>query len=145
MFSEHSRLSNEADYNGVQCRNDSVTPIFWMVVYTHTDTHTEYFSLWAHTFIHVFMGSILSSYQYKNHKSGQVLHTGPLNNWIKQNTSKISVKRRQDGAPYEDAITFWWGKLNAAYTALLTVGLLDRSPSSGKCWLWGKREEKKKR
>lgn len=34
--------------------------------------------LQGHTFIHVFMGSILSFYLCKNHKSSQMLHTGPL-------------------------------------------------------------------
>lgn len=35
--------------------------------------------LWAHTFMNVFTGSMLSFDQYKNHKSSKVWHTGPFN------------------------------------------------------------------
>lgn len=35
--------------------------------------------LWAHTFMNVFTGSMLSFDQYKNHKSSKVWHTGAFN------------------------------------------------------------------
>lgn len=37
----------------------------------------EQIVLWIHTFIGVFIGSLLSFYQFKNHKWSQV-HTRPL-------------------------------------------------------------------
>lgn len=32
--------------------------------------------------LHVFMGSIRSFYQCKNHNSSQIVHTGPLRSWM---------------------------------------------------------------
>lgn len=40
------------------------------------------FGLCVYAFVNVLMGSMFGFYQYKDHKSSQNLHTGPLNNEV---------------------------------------------------------------
>lgn len=38
----------------------------------------NFIALCVYTYINVFMGSIINFYQYKNSKTSQIFHTGPL-------------------------------------------------------------------
>lgn len=69
--------------------------------------------MWVYTYINVFVGSILSIYQCKIHKSSQTLHTGPLRHCFhltarqkKRLTIQISSQEQLEHAEVSTALRY---------------------------------------